>query len=293
METWRLDHPDYGAIEVTTGFDAEFRAIDPSWPGDEDRDAKPYLVEDSYLERLKKWAGNPQLRLQISVDGEVRRQFDNVPNGRVALSRHIDPNKLTSVSSASTLRTKPHLEIRSNIFGEVLGIDFRDATGLVEFTPPEDSRGAKRYAEMESSNFKRVAYPLMAGLGKSGWAIALLVLGPLVGRFLHWLFSFLPDFDLPDLPSLPDITLPVPTLPQIDLPVPHIPFPSLPHFDVPDWILFLAEYSKIWMPLAIAVVLAFLAVRNHKRSEQQKRQWQQRDRDGGYSEDAARGDQLR
>lgn len=287
METWRLDHPDYGTIEVTTGFDTEFRAIDPSWPGGEAQDAKPYLVEDSFMTRLKKWAGNPQLRLQISVDGQVRRQFDNVPNGRVALSRHVDPEKLTSVSSASTLRNKPHLKIQSNMFGEILGVDFRDATSIVEFTPPEGSRGAKRYAEMESSNFKRVAYPLLAGLGKSGWAIAVLVLGPLVGRFLDWLFGFLPDFGFPNLPSLPDITLPVPTLPQIYLPVPHFTFPSLPRFEVPDWILFLAEYSKIWIPLVIAVVLAFLAVRNHKKSEKEKRRWQERGRDGEESGDSS------
>ena len=34
METWVLDHPEYGRIEVRSGFDKDFRALDPAWPGE-------------------------------------------------------------------------------------------------------------------------------------------------------------------------------------------------------------------------------------------------------------------
>lgn len=95
--------------------------------------------------------------------------------------------------------------------------------------------------------------------------------GPAVSRFLDWLLGFLPDVDLPSLPPLPDVHLPVPTLSDIHLPVPGLSFPAVP---VPDWVLFLLEYSKVWVPIVIAVVVALLAVRKHRTSEQKKRQWQ-------------------
>lgn len=60
---------------------------------------------------------------------------------------------------------------------------------------------------MGSSSLKRVAFPILGGIGQAGWAIAVLVLGPIIARLLpHW------DVDLPDW-SLPQVHLPVPDLP--------------------------------------------------------------------------------
>lgn len=272
MEIWSFRHPEHGLIEVEHGFDAEFREVYPSWPGKSDNDNEGTHAgpDDSLKTRIEKWVHNPPLRLQIKVNGEVRRQLEQVPNGRVALQRLVKKGGLVSASSAGVHRDKPHLKVQSNTFGEILGIDYREGDTVVEFTPPPGTRGAKRHEAMESSAFKRVAYPLMAGLGKSGWALAALVLAPMVSRLIDWLLSFLPDFELPSLPPLPDVHLPVPTLPGINLPVPGI---SLPEVQVPDWVLFLAEYSKVWVPIVIALVIATLALRNHRKSEQKKREW--------------------
>lgn len=58
------------------------------------------------------------------------------------------------------------------------------------------------------------------------------------------------------------------------LPLPHIdvPSPALP--EVPEWVLWLVEYSKIWVPVVIGVAVGALALRNHRRSEKEKAAWQ-------------------
>lgn len=291
METWTLQHPTYGLIEVERGYDAEFLVRDPEWPGrplgfgDSDGDGKdPGEMKtgtdpgpDAPLtERVRAFVDNPSVRLQIKVDGQVRRQLNDVPSGKVPLERKVG-EELSAATSTPVVTGKPHLYIRSNFFDEVLVVEYRNGKEVVEFTPPAGSRGEKRHRAMEESSFKRVLYPMLGGLGKSGWAIAVIVLGPVVSRLLDWLLQFFPDWDLPTMPPLPDITLPVPSLPSIVLPVPDWPdwSISLPHFTAPGWLLFLMDYTKVWVPLVAAIVFGILALRNHRRSEEQKRRWQQ------------------
>ena len=95
------------------------------------------------------------------------------------------------------------------------------------------------------------------------------MLGPIISRILSRL---LPDWELPDI-DLPDIALPVPELPQIELPVPNIDLNI--DIDLPDWLVFLMDYSKVWVPIIIAIVVGIQAVRNAKKSEEKKQQWQQ------------------
>ena len=146
---------------------------------------------------------------------------------------------------------------------------YRNGEEAVALEPPAGSVGEKRRHAMEESSFKRVLYPLLGGLGKSGWAIGVIVLGPIISRILSRL---LPDWELPEI-NLPDIALPVPEFPQIELPVPNIDLNI--DIDLPDWLVFLMDYSKVWVPIIIAIVVGIQAVRNAKKSEEKKRQWQQ------------------
>lgn len=280
METWTFKHPEHGLIEVERGFDTEFRGEDPAWPQDpptdDEGEVKPVNdppVGAGIIARLEALRDNPPLRLQVKVNGEVRRRLNDVPTGRIPLQRNLG-DSLSTISQGNVQRDKPHLHVQSNMFDDVLAVDYREGSQVVEFDPPAGSRGEARKKAMESSQFKRVAIPLATGLGKGGWALAILVLGPLLARFIGWLLSFLPDFELPSLPPLPDITLPVPDWPDISIPVPDLPDFNFPDITVPDWVLFLIEYSKVWIPILIGIVVGVIAVRNHRKSEQQKQQWQ-------------------
>src|SRR5699024_12502240 len=109
---------------------------------------------------------------------------------------------------------------------------------------------------------------ILAGLGKGGWAIAVIILAPFVSRVVKWLLSFLPDFDisLPSLPALPQIHLPTPSLPQIDLPTPSFNIDiNLP--ELPGWVVLMLDYSNICVPIAIGLGLGLLALRNYKQYE--------------------------
>lgn len=209
----------------------------------------------------------------MSVDGVIVARYKNVSNGSLPLQQPKGATtKLESVKT-SWERSKPHLRIRSNFFDDLLEVDYRDKDSVVEFDPPAGSRGEKRRRAMESSSLKRVAFPILGGLGQAGWAIAVLVLGPIIARLLpHW------DVDLPDW-SLPQVHLPVPdlpdwrwpNLPQVHLPVPHVDLPA-----APAWLVTLLEYDKVWKPVLFGMVFGVIALRNHRRSEAEKVRWRKR-----------------
>lgn len=279
METWVLDHPEYGRIEVRSGFDKDFRAIDPSWPGQlpekfADRpdagtrapaDAKPW-------QRIKEFRDNPPLRLQVLVDGTVQNQYSSLEQGsnRIPLRGPGEKDELQPFISVGTDRSKPHLRILVNTFKDILQIEFREGGTVVEFDPPPGSRGERRRDIIQSSPVKRTLIPMAEGLGKAGWAIAVLVLGPLVGKVLDWLSQFLPDWKLPEF-TLPHVDLPVPKLPEVTLPTPDIDLPALP--ELPEWVDLLMEYTKIWVPIVIGIVVGLVALRNYRKSEEKKEEW--------------------
>ncbi|MEJ6014366.1 hypothetical protein WG936_11020 [Corynebacterium sp. H127] len=279
MEIWQLNHPKLGLIEVERGFDEEFREHYPDWPAAPSEKPFTHLDADANLkQRMTAWVRNPPARVQIKVAGIPMSRIKKVPKAKFPLQEK-DLSKLAD-GDAVTIPGKPQLEFVRSAFDEILSISYREGAEIVEFDPPPGSRGAKRKQAMAESSFKRMAFPLLAGLGKSGWAISVLVLGPLVGRLITWILGFLPDLNVPQisLPKLPELPeLPKP--PYIALPYPHwslpgISFPQLP--ELPAWVLFLMEYSKVWVPVIVGIFLAIMAIRNHKKSERIKREWENR-----------------
>lgn len=161
------------------------------------------------------------------------------------------------------------MHVRTSILDTaVRQVVFREGRDVVHFDPPPGSAAEARQDAIASSPWKRVAYPVAAGLGRSGWAIAVLVLLPLIGRvlepFVEWIIERLPDIDIP----WPDISLP--SIPWPDITLPSI---SLPEVTVPGWLEFMLEYSKVWVPLVAGVAIAVLAVRHSRRSREIKRRW--------------------
>lgn len=268
MEIWRLDHPEAGLLEVERGYDAEF-AEQGEWPK-EPKEFTPVLGDAPFIHRLQLWRKNPAPRMQMVVNGEVRSRHDKPRGGRYSLQKNLE-NEL-SFSENSALRTKPYVDIQATPFGEIQDVYYRDGEEAVAFDPPPGSLGEKRRRAMEESPFKRVLYPLLGGLGKSGWAIAMIVLAPIISRILSRL---LPDWELPDV-DFPEIYLPLPNLPNLPEP-PQITLPApqfAVHFEPPEWVVFLMDYSRVWMPIVIAIAIGVMAVRNAKKSEAKKKEWQ-------------------
>lgn len=274
MEIWSLDHPEYGLIEVRIGFDSDFVAEDPSWPGEETTKTGTLARADSSLvQRAKLRFHNPPERMEVRVAGEVQHRYNDVNSARLPLFGDGAKNELEPPVGLGTDRQKPHLKLQANSLDELLSVEFREGATVVEFDPPAGSRGARRREPMESSELKRTLIPMAEGLGKGGWALAVLVLGPLFSRLIGWLLGLLPDWDLPDW-RLPQMDLPVPELPSVDLPLPNIDWPDFNLPEIPEWMAWLAEYSKIWVPVVVGIVLGLVALRNHRRSEQEKAAWQ-------------------
>ncbi|ERS52228.1 MULTISPECIES: hypothetical protein [unclassified Corynebacterium] len=263
MEIWRLGHPEAGLLEVERGYDAEF-AERGEWPK-EPKEFTPVLGDAPFIRRIQLWRKNPAPRMQIVVNGEVRSRHDKPRGGRYSLQKKLESDLSFSENSAPP--TKPYVDIQATPFGEIQDVYYRDGEEAVAFDPPAGSLGEKRRKAMEESPFKRVLYPLLGGLGKSGWAIAMIVLAPIISRILSRL---LPDVDFPEiylpLPNLPNLPEP----PQITLPAPQFAV----HFEAPEWVVFLMDYSRVWMPIVIAIAFGVMAVRNAKKSEAKKKEWQ-------------------
>lgn len=256
VETWRITHPSLGRIEVSTGPETQLRALDPHFPQGKSTSDSP--------------------RLLVRVDGVVIARRKSLNNTKVDLSEKTvaDPDKRPAPGEYGHQETvlKPLLEIESNWADSwVRTVTLRSRDTVVQLDAPAGSRAAKRQDAMDRSRVKRWAYPLLAGVGKGGWALGVIVLGPLVvgllRRLWRWVSQFLPNWDI-TLPSIPwpDITLP-------SIPWPDITLPSLPSWDAPWWIGILAEYSKVWVPVLIGIGIGVVAIRNHRRSERTKREW--------------------
>ena len=286
VETWSLQHPEYGLIEVRAGFDNEFADLDPSWPGelpekfaDNPESIAHVPAYGTTQERLQALQSKPPTRLQVVVDGQVQHQYESVESGRIPLFGPGPKEKLDTFISLGVDRAKPHLRLYVNTFKELLRVEFREGATVVEFDPPAGSRGEKRRNSLESSPAKRALVPIAEGLGKGGWALAVLLLGPLVGRFLDWLSQFLPDINMPDI-TLPQVDLPIPALPQVELPTLDIPWPDMPDLpDMPYWVAWLLQYSKIWIPVVFGIIFGIVALRNKSKSDTEKAKWEQAEAD--------------
>ena len=280
MEKWALNHPELGLIELEVGYDSEFLEIDPTWPEspEEDEDITPVTADSGIKERFAALMTNPSIRARILLNGQVLHRLSSINSARYALKDSVEEGKLTA-ENVGLNRAEPHLKVTSNLFKDVLEVEFRQGSEIALFDPPAGSRGEKRREAMESSTLKRVGLPILAGLGKGGWAITVIVLAPLVSRLVKWLLSFLPEFDIsmPSLPKLPQIELPTPNMPHINVPTPNINIDiTMP--ELPGWVVFLLDYSKVWVPILIGIAVGIFALRNYKKSEATKRAWQKKQR---------------
>lgn len=265
-EIWRLDHPQYGRLELAVGRPDEVHAVDPGYPlrrKPEGETAGPSPLQSPACALLR--------------DGATVARARQISDTKLSLDA--DPPEPGEHSTAAV--SGPRVQVRTSITDTaVRQVVFREGRDVVHFDPPPGSAAEARQDVIAASPWKRVAYPVAAGLGRSGWAIAVLVLLPLIGRVLEpvveWILERLPDIDLP-WPgiSLPSIPWPDITLPSFDLPA----------VTIPGWIEFMLEYSKVWVPLVAGVVIAVLAVRHSRRSRAIKRRWE-----AGRHEDPAGDD---
>ena len=258
-EIWRLDHPEHGVLEFAVGSPEELRTVDPGYPQRKPpkEGATPAAVASPGCALLR--------------DGEVVARARQISDRRFSLTA--DPPKPGEHTTAPPI-SSPRIQVRTNrLDTAVRQVTFREGRDVVHFDPPPGSAAEARLEAIASTPWKRAVYPVAAGIGRSGWAIAMIVLLPLIGRLLEpvldWILERIPDIDIPwpefSLPSIP-----WPDIPWSDITLPSI---TLPEISVPGWVEFLLEYSKVWVPLLAGVALAVVAVRQSRRSRETKRRW--------------------
>ncbi|AWH92805.1 hypothetical protein [Dietzia lutea] len=253
-EIWRLDHPEHGVLEFAVGSPEELRTVDPGYP----------LRKPSRKGSAPAAVASPGCALLR--DGEVIARARQISDRRFSLTA--DPPKPGEHTTAPPI-SSPRIQVRTNMLDTaVRQVTFREVRDVVYFDPPPGSAAEARLEAIASTPWKRAVYPVAAGIGRSGWAIAMIVLLPLIGRLLEpvldWILERIPDIDIPWPEfSLPSIPWPAITLPSI----------NLPEISIPGWVEFLLEYSKVWVPLLAGVALAVVAVRQSRRSRETKRRW--------------------
>lgn len=291
VETWRLEHPDRGLIEVHVGPAARLAELDPGFPvGEKEAVTRDAADEDDEETRelkgkLRKLGlDDVPRRILVTLDGRPMARLKDLANAKISCKdKHLEGLENGKFTESLPAFEAPRLKIESNFLDSwVRTIIFQDeGQPGVELDPPQGSRAADRYAAMAASPWKRVVYPLLAGLSKGGWALGIIFLGPLIaaiiGPLIAWLRSLLPDW-------------------EIDIPWPDIDWPDwrLPAIELPGWVEFLAEYSRVWVPVLIGLVIGAIAVRRYRKSREAKRAWQERlDNDapeGDFPDDEDPGD---
>lgn len=277
-EIWHLTHPAHGTFEVAVGGPVELRTVDAGYPQRTKDDGKSNNDNDNDNDDNDddeaRTVANPGY--VMILDGTVIARGRQIGDHKVSISGDPpEPGKhTTSVSAVQG----PRIQMRSSAFATaVRQVTFRDGKEVVHFDPPPGSAAEARLEAIASSPWKRVVYPVAGGIGKSGWAIAMIIFLPLLGRVIEpvidWIAERIPDVDIP----WPDVSLPEIPWPDIDL-----PSINLPEIAVPGWVELLLEYSKVWVPLLIGIAVAVVTVRHARRSRRTKQAWRE-----GRSEDRA------
>lgn len=256
-EVWRLVHPRHGTLEVAVGDPEQLRMVDPDFPRKK---------KDADKASAEKAQANPGF--VVLCDGAVVARARQIGDHKISITA--DPPERGKFTSGLAAVSGPRVQMNSSAFATaVRQVTFREGKEVVHFDPPPGSAAEARLESIAASPWKRVLYPVAAGVGKSGWAIAMIMLLPLLSRLLSpvldWIAERIPDFDLP----WPDISLP--SIPWPDITLPSI---DLPEVTLPGWVQFLLEYSKVWIPLLIGVAIAVVAVRHSRRSRRIRRAWE-------------------
>ncbi|GAA1818237.1 hypothetical protein GCM10009771_17820 [Nesterenkonia flava] len=244
-ETWRLQHPTLGALEVITGTLEQLSSLDPEFPAEdipEHRSVMLFRREGRSIARVD------GLRdMTFNAEGEpLTEESKPIANQHQFTGARV---KVTVGGwRADTVRT----------------VRFKDDDGaLADFDPPAGSAAEARLAKIAASPWRRVVYPIGGGMGKAGWALLVLVLGPLIARLIG---ALIPDVEV-DIP-VPSLPLPEFTFPEINIPAPNI--------SLPQWLEPILEYSKFWVPVLLGVLAAAAAVRAARRSRRTREAWEKR-----------------
>ena len=307
FERWACEHPIYGLIEVYVGHASQLREIDPGFPigADADSKLKPASTEqgrDSFGKASKaneskdgskanssagsggiigRYMKDSKRSLVVKVSGVVVARRKSLSEVKIELTE--EPKALENGEYDYPLAVAtPYVEIESAGFESwIREVRVKARGTVIELDAPAGSRAYKHQREMEESPFKRWFYPLAAGIGKGAWALFCLVLLPLIGKIMdpiiRWLAQFMPDWNItipwPDinLPSIPWPEINLPAIPWPDINLPSIPWPD---WTAPGWVIFLMDYTKVWMPIVIGLFVGIVAVRNANRSRQEKLKWE-------------------
>lgn len=251
-------------------------------------------------EKLRSWSHRDAWwrprGLLITRDGVPLVRQGSLSSTRTRLVRSLPPGRLTSSSSVNS---GPRIAIEVAAPGRfVTAIRIHDEAQVATFDAPVGSPGQQRQQAMDASPWKRVAYPLASGLGRAGWALWILLIGPVIGKLLapvidfiawllapivrwigdHWPHIPWPTIDLPDIPW--------PRIPWPDVDLPHIPWPD---WSPPHWVVWMLDHPKTWTPVVLAIFFAVMAVRNNAKSRETKAAWEAERR---TQADAARRDEL-
>lgn len=214
-----------------------------------------------------------------------QRKVRLAPTGR-APKRMVD-GEFSDVLGPGVSAAPAMLKLDTAAFDRYLiqvGVKTKDS--FIFFDPPAGTPAAKRAAKMEASPVRRWLYPLLGGLGKSGWAIFAFLVVPILGKIvaallvpiIEFLQRLIPEINWPEIPW-PQIRLPKIPWPDINwptIPWPQINLPSLPTLpELPDWLVWLLDHPKFWVPIVVGIVVGIIAVRNARRSQKEKLHWQQ------------------
>ncbi|MDO4914340.1 hypothetical protein [Corynebacterium sp.] len=230
----------------------------------------------SFLER---WEASPSKGLLLEIEDEPYARLEKLSKYVLPAEKPLKPGEYTNSRSP---RDKPRVQVDVNPLGEIMSAFYKeDKETVLALEPPEDSRSARRFTEMQESPWKGFLYPMIAGTSKAGWAIFVFIVLPFLGRIMDWLLGLLPDFNIP-WPSIPLPHIPWPSISLPHIPWPHISWPRipwpdwdlpsipLPHITLPNWVVFLIDHPRMWVPIVIGLVVGVTAWRNHRKSERAK-----------------------
>lgn len=286
-EEWSLDHPELGEIRVYVGSVRQLREVDPGFPAAEDSDDEEDSGDgdgdgsDGSEAELKERVDAMFPGIVVRREGVVVARLKSMNEKKISLVTGNAPKdgEYTTILLAPS---RPRLRIETGFFDRWLKAAYvEDADGgTVDIIPPAGSRAEKYYRAMEKSRWKRLVYPLVGGMGKAGWAVAVLVAGPLIGKIIEWLLSLLPDYSLPSIPW-PDIPWPSVSIPWPDISLPRIPWPDIPwpSITVPDWVKVIVAHEKIWFPILVGLVVGVVSLRRARKARRTRQRWRS---EGGH-----------
>ncbi|XCB30831.1 hypothetical protein RQN30_05625 [Arcanobacterium hippocoleae] len=191
------------------------------------------------------------------------------------------------------VRTKPRFVIEAGPFGEIVSIFYETKNDVYALTPPPGSFAAERDEILRASIWKKLVYPIAGGLGKVGWALAVLVISPVMAALLAPVLEFLGWLFAPIISFFAWIFAPIGTffawiwngivsilsiiftpigrffawikslIPEI-----RIPFPQI---DLPPWLDWIIAHPKLWMPIVTGIVIGFFGYRRYRKSEKHRK----------------------